>query len=128
MTGLFGKLVAGLMCLSLAGCGIFGGGGGGGGFLGLGGLFGNRSASEQGLPFRAQLRRGEDRRNFTVTVRAGGQSVDAVRESVRFPATQYCLLTFGLSDVDWVINPATGDWAFERSGEDMIFQGRCTAR
>ena len=80
------------------------------------------------LPFRASLALGEDRRDFTVSVRAGDNSLQAVRETVRFTATRYCLPTYGGSDVDWVIDPATQDWAFTRDGEDMVFTGRCLAR
>lgn len=80
------------------------------------------------LPFQSSLRRGEDRRNVTVAVRAGGASVEQVRESVRFPVTRYCLSTYGGSEAEWAIDPATGDWAFSRDGENMIFAARCTAR
>ena len=102
--------------LALSGCGWFNFGGGGDG------------VSDAPLPFRASLARGEDTRDFTVSVRAGGNSLDAVRETVRFTATRYCLPTFGGSDVDWQIDPATQDWAFQREGEDMVFAGRCLAR
>ncbi len=91
-------------------------------------LFGGGGQSAVALPFRAALARGEDRRDFAVRVRAGGATVDDVRESVRFPATRYCLTTFGGSDTRWVTDPATGDWAFARDGQDMIFNGRCVAR
>lgn len=80
------------------------------------------------LPFDARLNKGTDRRNFTVTVRAGGASIDRVRETVRFEATGYCLNSFGGSDTRWDIDPVTNDWAFRRAGENMIFSGRCTAR
>ena len=89
-------------------------------------IFGN--AQQASLPYRAVLTKGEDRRNFAVRVRAGGVSVPDVRESVRFQATRYCLTTFGGSDARWAIDPSTGDWAFAREGEDMIFTGRCLAR
>lgn len=82
----------------------------------------------QGLPYRGVLARGTDRRDFTVRVRAGGVSVSDVRESVRFPATRYCLTTYGASDTRWVMDAATGDWSFTRDGSDMIFRGRCVAR
>lgn len=119
------SLLIASLCVVLAGCGIFNGNSGP---LGIGRIFGDGGASAAGLPYRAQLRRGEDRRNFVVTARAGGVGVAAARESVRFPATRYCLETYGGSDVEWVIDPATGDWAFTRNGQDMLFQGRCTAR
>ncbi|MEM7719417.1 MAG: hypothetical protein AAF222_09440 [Pseudomonadota bacterium] len=91
-------------------------------------VFGTGVQSDRALPFRARLSKGDDRRDITVRVRAGGVAVSDVRESVRFPATRYCLTTFGGSDTRWIIDPATGDWAFARDGQDMIFQGRCTAR
>ena len=80
------------------------------------------------LPFDARLSKGADRRNFTVTVRASGASIDRVRETVRFEATGYCLNSFGSSDTRWDIDPVTNDWAFRRAGQNMIFTGRCTAR
>jgi hypothetical protein len=106
-----------LICaaLSVSGCGWFNFGG-------------TRAVSDTDLPFRASLSRGEDRRDFTVSVRAEGNSLDAVRETVRFTATSYCLPTYGGSDVDWQIDPATQDWAFVRDGADLVFNGRCLAR
>lgn len=86
------------------------------------------SQADRVLPFRASLTKGEDRRDIAVRVRAGGVSVADVRESVRFQATRYCLNTFGGSDTRWQLDPVSGDWAFRRDGEDMIFQGRCVAR
>ncbi|NNE89281.1 MAG: hypothetical protein HKN27_14505 [Silicimonas sp.] len=92
-------------------------------------LFGDGDGvSDTPLPFRASLSKGEDARDFTVAVHAGNNSLEAVRETVRFTATRYCLPTYGGSDVNWVIDPATQDWAFTRNGEDMVFSGRCLAR
>lgn len=96
------------------------------------GLFGERNAANRGdtdrpLPFDAELSRGEDRA-FFVAVEHEGNGVEALRESVRFEATKYCLLGFGGSDADWLIDPATDDWAFRQDGRELIFQGECTAR
>lgn len=91
-------------------------------------LFGGDGQADTALPYPAKLTKGEDRRDIAVRVRAGGVSVDDVRESVRFQATRYCLATYGASDTRWDIDPATGDWAFSRDGQDMIFTGRCVAR
>lgn len=109
-------VILGAVALTLSGCGsirerFFGGG-----------------QADRALPYKASLAKGEDRRDFAVRVRAGGASVANVRESVRFQATRYCLTNFGGADARWSINPATGDWAFTRAGEDMVFQGRCVAR
>lgn len=78
------------------------------------------------LPFKAKLSKG-DARGFSVSVDSKGESLEAVRESVRFEATKYCLGTFGGSDADWTIDPATGDWAFNQDGQRLIFNGECTA-
>lgn len=80
------------------------------------------------LPYRTSLKRGEDPRNVAVSVRARGAGVDAVRESVRFPVTRYCLSNYGRSDALWNRDPASGDWAFVRQGETLVFQARCVAR
>lgn len=109
------RLLSLVLVLGLAGCGLIR-------------PIGGEGVSAQNLPYRASLKRGEDRRDLTVRVRAPGATVGQVRESVRFQTTRYCLSTFGGSDAYWAIDPATGDWAFVRAGEDMVFTARCTAR
>lgn len=91
-------------------------------------IFGTSGQSDRTLPYRASLAKGDDRRNIAVRVRADGASVPQVRESVRFPATRYCLTTFGGSDTRWTLDPRTGDWAYTREGGEMVFTGRCVAR
>lgn len=104
------------MVLTLSGCGI------------RDRLFGGET-SDVPLPYRAKLSKGDDQRNFNVRVsRAGGATVAQVRESARFQATRYCLTSYGGSDTRWQINQSTGEWAFTRDGQDMIFSGRCVAR
>ena len=108
-----------LICiaLTLSGCGlrqrIFGGGAG---------------QADTALPYRAKLTKGDDQRDISVRVQAGGVSVAQVRDSVRFQATRYCLSTYGGSETRWTIDPVTRDWAYTRDGQDMIFTGRCVAR
>lgn len=81
------------------------------------------------LPFRAQLSTGETRRDVIVTVRAGGATLDDARESARYPATRHCVDRYGRSDVNWVLDPATGDWAVTRSENgDLTVSGQCDAR
>lgn len=92
-----------------------------------------RSTSGEGvaateLPYKASIDRGEDRRDVTVTVRAGAATLSDVRESARFPVTRYCLSTFGGSAAEWGIDPATGDWAYTRQGQDMVLSARCVTR
>lgn len=105
----------GLIAVSLAGCGFIR-------------PFGGEGVSATALPFTASITKGDDPRDVTVRVKANGATLDEVRESARFPVTRYCLTTFGGSDADWAIDPATGDWALERDGGDMILSARCTTR
>jgi hypothetical protein len=87
--------------------------------------FSRKSQAEAALPFRAALRQEADG-VLAVTVRADGAGVDALRESVRYPVTRHCLLERGQSDADWVIDPATGDWAYtaDTSG-NLTFRAKC---
>lgn len=105
----------GLIAVSLAGCSLIR-------------PFGGEGVSAVALPYSASISKGDDVRDLTVTVKANGASLEDVRESARFPVTRYCLTNYGGSDADWSLDPATGDWAFERDGEDMILTARCTTR
>ncbi|GFE65801.1 hypothetical protein [Litoreibacter roseus] len=89
---------------------------------------GRNAETENIIPFRAKLSTGQDDREFFVNVQNEGEGVDAVRESVRFEATKYCLFAYGASDADWQIDPATNDWAFTQESRGLTFRGRCTAR
>ena len=106
------------LTLSVSGCGA---GGWFSEFFGFG-------RPEAGLPYRASLSRAEEPRSFVVSVTAGDATIDEVRESARMPATRHCLETYGGSDVDWVTDPASGEWALARDGDVMVFSGRCTVR
>jgi len=89
---------------------------------------GERLGINQGprvTPFRARLTAGKDKRDFSVTVVAKGAGLADVRESVRYPATRYCMIKFGGSDAAWTLDPATGDWAASAQGDRMVFHGRC---
>ena len=105
------------LVLVLAGCGILG-------KLGLG-----RDTTAISMPYRAALSVGEDPHDIAVSVTApAGTTVEAVRESARYQATYHCLTQYGNSDADWRIDPATGDWAFVRTEDAMIFSARCEGR
>lgn len=82
-----------------------------------------------GLPFDARLSEGETRRDFTVLVLAPGASLQQARESARYEATRHCLEQSGFSTVDWVLDPATGDWALSRDADGQpVFAGSCAER
>lgn len=86
------------------------------------------AASERALPFKAKLKKGDDKRDISISVKNNGAGLEEVRESVRFEATKYCLLNFGGSEADWTIDPATDDWAFVQDGDALTFTARCSVR
>ena len=114
---IFRVLIVMVLGLGVAGCGVA---------KRVVGLGSPKSATP--LPYKARLSKGNDRHDFAVSVANKGAGVAAVRESVRFPATEHCLFNFGGSEIDWVIDPVTGDWDFVQDGQNLIFAGRCTTR
>lgn len=113
--------VAGLcLIVALPGCGWIGDR-----FTGVGRALG--FGDDGGLPFRAAARPGEDRRDLAVTVTVPASvPLEEFRESARFPVTRYCIETFGSSEADWAVNPATGDWAVARTETTAALNARCT--
>ncbi len=81
------------------------------------------------MPFKAKLAKMETPGSFQVLVVARGAGLSQIRESVRYPATVYCLRQFGTSNILWQTSPATGDWAMSRGRDDrLVFQGKCQTR
>ena len=110
------------LAVPLAGCGWLSNT-----FGSLGESFG--FGDDGGLPFRATVDPGEDPRDLVVAVPAPASVPLAdLRESARFPVTRYCLTTFGTSEADWTLDPATGDWAVTRTERGALLQARCTGR
>lgn len=110
-------LLLGLV-VALSGCAVFKRNGGG--------LF--RGEVQRALPYKARLAPGEDKRDFSVSVKAEDAELADLRESVRYPATRYCLYGFGNTRIDWQMDEASGDWQAARDGENLTFSGRCIAR
>lgn len=107
------------ICAALAGCGSF---------SGIGSET-KRASTENELPFKAKAsKNSDDKLGFAVSVSNEGAGVDAVRESVRFEGTKYCLYTNGSSDVLWAEDDASGDWSFTQDGSALVFSGRCVGR
>lgn len=89
----------------------------------------DRGPRAAGLPYDARLDQGQTWRDIAVVVRAPGAALMDVRESARFMATRHCLERSGFSAVDWVIDPATGDWSVARTANDEpVVTGRCVGR
>lgn len=81
------------------------------------------------LPYPATVSAdAEDPANFAVAVATGGAPLAAIRESVRFPATRYCLAHAGTSDIAWTAG-APGAWTARLAPDGRsVYTGRCTGR
>jgi len=116
--GLARMALFGVLALTMAGCGI------------VRDTFGRGDNLSVGLPFQASLSTAEEtNRDFSVEVDAPGAEISDFRESARYPATRHCVETFGDSRIEWVLNPASGDWAVSRTetGEPIV-SGSCVGR
>jgi hypothetical protein len=93
----------------------------------LGGACARKPRGAALMPFKAKLSETrEDPAVFAVTVTpTGGAGLEQLRESIRYPATVHCIGLFGTSTVLWQTDPASGDWAFSRSGDQLVFRGQC---
>ncbi len=85
--------------------------------------------TERSFAYKSSIAVGDNKEDITISVAAPvGVPLETVRESVRYQATRHCLKTFGDSDADWMIDPASGDWAFTRTPDAMIFRAQCQGR
>ena len=102
------------LTLALAGCSV----------IGIG-----PDEVERSFPYQAEIAVADNQRDISVSVEAPvGTTVDTVREAVRYQSTRHCLTTYGDSDANWQIDPATNDWAFTRTPDVMIFSAQCHGR
>jgi hypothetical protein len=88
----------------------------------------NRIADTTG--FRADLAAPrDDRRAFTVTVRAAGTDPAAAQQAGRYAATVHCLEEFGGSRIAWDAASAAAPETLALTDEGaLVLQGRCAAR
>ena len=87
-----------------------------------------KTKPSQDLPYKAILKVEKKSDSFSIKVRNKGKSIAEVRESVRFEATKYCLIKFGNSEVNWLMDDNTGDWKFESTAKQLTFFGKCEVR
>ncbi len=114
--------IAFLICLATIACSRLPSLPGSGGF--------GQAQPEAPLPYQTRLAAEEGSPEFAVAVASGGAQLDSVRESVRFPATRYCLRHFGTSDIAWAApagTPAAWTGRVDATGQ-VVYTGRCTGR
>lgn len=64
---------------------------------------------------------GADRHDFAVTVRQRGAPLDTLRAAAAQAGINYCIRTYGSSDIAWTVAPEVA----QPGGEDFVLTGRC---
>lgn len=106
-----------LICASLAlpGCsGIFGGGSGA-----------SKKVTFDGQRFRGSAKAVDraDRSVFIATAGPVSRSPEGAREAVRYEGTRYCIRWFGISDIDWEIDPDAETLPVQN--DKAVLKGKC---
>ncbi len=86
------------------------------------------SAEVRRVRVRASLSKGEDRRDFTVNVTPFQAIQEQALESGRYKATVYCLITYGGSDITWILGPDRPVEEMSVQNDTVTLTGRCTQR
>jgi hypothetical protein len=96
------------------------------------GLVGGKMRAQKGMLFDGQQfrtkteTRGDDRRDFQVSVFKVSQSVTGALQAADYDATRYCIKNFGNSEKTWLDGGPDAEGAELRAVDDTLtFQGRC---
>ncbi len=106
-------MLAGIVCLGLAGCDKLG--------------FGRDAPTFDGQYFRgsAKVTDRKDRQQFTATVRQVSKSLDGAVAAAEHEGVKHCIRYFGTSEIDWEVGPDTPREALPVSNDTLTFRGRC---
>lgn len=66
-----------------------------------------------------------DRRAFVATAGPVSRSLDGAREAVRYEGTKYCIKWFGVSEIDWAVDPQAEATALPIDKDKIILRGTC---
>lgn len=88
-------------------------------------FFSSDRTTFDGVAFRGQAKAVDkaDRRDFLASAGPASRSMAGAREAVRYQGTRYCILNFGISDIDWEISPETE--VLPMDGDRVVLKGRC---
>ena len=65
----------------------------------------------------------KDRRAFVATAGPVSKSLEGAREAVRYEGTKYCIKWFGISDIDWEIDPQAETVPIDN--DKIVLNGTC---
>ncbi|MEQ6248346.1 hypothetical protein ABMC89_05600 [Sulfitobacter sp. HNIBRBA3233] len=76
--------------------------------------------------YNAKLRKVERQLDtFTVTVRPVSRSLAGALEAGEYAAIEYCVNTFGSSDIIWAVGPETPQQSLPIESDTLTLQGQC---
>jgi uncharacterized protein YceK len=68
---------------------------------------------------------GDDKHDFTVTVRPVSNGLEGARQAGHHEGTKYCIRQYGVSSIDWTVGPDTPDTQLAFDDSTLTFVGRC---
>lgn len=89
--------------------------------------YGDRRVRFDGEVFRGNAKALDraDRRGFVATAGPVSRSLKGAREAVRYEGTKYCIRWFGVSDIDWVVDPLAEGATLPIDNDKIILRGTC---
>lgn len=66
-----------------------------------------------------------DRRDFVASVRPISASLEGAREALRYEGTKYCIKWFGISEIDWQVDPQAEATSLPVQDDRLTVRGRC---
>lgn len=93
-----------------------------------------KNYSDRRIRFDGEIFRGSakpvnrsDRRDFVATAGPVSRSLAGAREAVRYEGTKYCIRWFGISDIDWEIDPQAEADLLPIDKDKITLNGTCAA-
>ena len=79
-----------------------------------------------GESFRAKASKVDgDRQQFSINVRPVSASLVGALEAGEYEAIRYCVLTYGNSEIDWVLGPDEDPESYMIDGDTLNLRGAC---
>ena len=75
--------------------------------------------------FRTSVKKGEDRRNFTVTSKPASASFEGARQAAQYEAFTYCINEYGSSKIRWTVGPKQDPASYRIVNDTLTLSGTC---
>jgi hypothetical protein len=66
-----------------------------------------------------------DKRYFVATAGPVSRSLEGAREALRYEGTKYCIKHFGISDIEWDVDPQAEATALPIADDKLVIKGHC---